>query len=301
ARSREPRAAARAGEARRMNVVRSAAAALAVMALLAGCVSAPVRVPAQVDPAVAGHADARRASLEAWGLAGRVAISGGRQGGSGRLDWVQQGGRYEVTLSAPVTRQGWRLSGDAGRARLEGVEGGPREGADVEALLLEATGWDIPGGRSATGTGSRLAPTGRRCRAGSRPAGAMRGCGWWWTTGPSRPPPRKMRRRPRTGGTRTAPSTEAEDGRARTRRRLDPLAGPSQAQPVPADPAPPRGRLPRAADRVPAPGLGRYGPHPPAPGSSDPPGRGVGRRRGGGRRSPGQGRTTAAIGSERRA
>ncbi|NLW97475.1 lipoprotein insertase outer membrane protein LolB [Luteimonas wenzhouensis] len=127
-----------------MNVVRSAAAALAVMALLAGCVSAPVRVPAQVDPAVAGHADARRASLEAWGLAGRVAISGGRQGGSGRLDWVQQGGRYEVTLSAPVTRQGWRLSGDAGRARLEGVEGGPREGADVEALLLEATGWDIP-------------------------------------------------------------------------------------------------------------------------------------------------------------
>ena len=52
--------------------------------------------------------------------------------------------RYEVSLSAPITRQSWRLSGDGRWARLEGLEGGVREGADAEALLREATGWVIP-------------------------------------------------------------------------------------------------------------------------------------------------------------
>ena len=120
------------------------AIALAAALLLGGCVSAPVRAPVAVDPVAAGQADARRAAMQDWSLAGRVAVSGARQGGSGRLDWTQRGDRYELVLSAPVTRQGWRLVGDASRARLEGVEGGPREGADAGALLRQATGWDIP-------------------------------------------------------------------------------------------------------------------------------------------------------------
>ena len=120
------------------------AMALAAALLLGGCVSAPMRAPVAVDPVAAGQADARRAAMQDWSLAGRVAVSGGRQGGSGRLDWTQRGDRYDLVLSAPVTRQGWRLVGDAGRARLEGIEGGPREGADAGALLRQATGWDIP-------------------------------------------------------------------------------------------------------------------------------------------------------------
>ncbi len=79
-----------------------------------------------------------------WSLAGRVAISNGRKGGSGRIDWQQRGDAYAVSLSAPVTRQSWRLSGDARGARLEGVEGGAREGSDAARLLFEATGWEIP-------------------------------------------------------------------------------------------------------------------------------------------------------------
>jgi len=71
-------------------------------------------------------------------------VSNGRQGGSGRIDWQQSGERYTVSLSAPVTRQSWRLSGDDTGGRLEGIEGGPREASDVEALLGETTGWNIP-------------------------------------------------------------------------------------------------------------------------------------------------------------
>jgi outer membrane lipoprotein LolB len=37
------------------------------------------------------------------------------------------------------------LDGDRpGRATLDGLPGGAREGADAESLLREATGWDIP-------------------------------------------------------------------------------------------------------------------------------------------------------------
>ncbi len=90
----------------------------------------------------------RQAALRAqpaWSFQGRVAISKGRSGGSGRIDWQQRNESYQVSLSAPVTRQSWQLSGGGGQqARLDGVEGGPRGGDDARELLLQATGWEIP-------------------------------------------------------------------------------------------------------------------------------------------------------------
>ena len=51
-----------------------------------------------------------------------------------------------MELSAPITRQIWRLSGDTHRraGTLEGMEGGARQGEDAEALLQAAIGWAIP-------------------------------------------------------------------------------------------------------------------------------------------------------------
>lgn len=102
-----------------------------------------------VSPAAERAEAARVQALRSqpdWSFQGRVAVSKGKNGGSGRIDWEQQGSAYQVQLSAPVTRQSWRLQGDAlqGSGRLEGLDGGPREGADAQAVLLEATGWDIP-------------------------------------------------------------------------------------------------------------------------------------------------------------
>jgi len=127
--------------------------AVAVLALLLGlsaCVSAPTVRPTlpQADTAAAEAAQqARETALQRdsqWQLNGRVAVSNGRDGGSGRIDWRQDGERFEVSLSAPVTRQSWRLTGDPHSARLEGLDGGPREGSDAAALLQAATGWQIP-------------------------------------------------------------------------------------------------------------------------------------------------------------
>jgi outer membrane lipoprotein LolB len=125
--------------------LRAFLAPLVAALVLAGCVSQPLRTPeVPVDQAQAHAQDARRAAVTDWSLSGRIAVSNGKQGGSGRIDWQQSGDRYSVSLSAPVTRQSWRLSGDDTGGRLDGIEGGPREGADVEALLRETTGWNIP-------------------------------------------------------------------------------------------------------------------------------------------------------------
>lgn len=129
---------------------------LAAMLALAACSTmsgrqapAASQVVASVTPEARQAETERQAWLAArpdWSFQGRAAIAKGRNGGSGRVDWQQQGGRYRIQLSAPVTRQSWTLDGDlrSGAGRLEGLDGGPRAGADAEQLLLEATGWQIP-------------------------------------------------------------------------------------------------------------------------------------------------------------
>jgi outer membrane lipoprotein LolB len=125
-----------------------AAVAIAMSLLLAGCAARAPRTPlpplARTPEAHQQVREAALASQDAWSLQGRVALSNGRDGGSGRIDWVQDGARYDMSLSAPVTRQSWRLEGDAARARLDGIAGGPLEGDDPQALLREATRWEIP-------------------------------------------------------------------------------------------------------------------------------------------------------------
>ncbi|HDS1039678.1 TPA: lipoprotein localization protein LolB [Stenotrophomonas maltophilia] len=128
-----------------------AAATLAVSACTSvGTQKTPA--PAVVETVSAAAAEAEAARVGAlreqadWAFQGRVAVSKGKDGGSGRIDWKQESRRYVVELSAPVTRQSWKLSGDAqsGGGRLEGLAGGPREGDDAQQLLLDATGWQIP-------------------------------------------------------------------------------------------------------------------------------------------------------------
>ena len=122
--------------------------------LLSGCATLrdQAAAPAPLPESQRAEAEAAQAAREAalqgrtWDMTGRIALSNGRRGGSGRIEWHGDiaGRAYVVSLSAPVTRQSWRLTGDTAGATLEGLEGGPRSGADAVALLREATGWEIP-------------------------------------------------------------------------------------------------------------------------------------------------------------
>lgn len=125
--------------------VRSAFLVLAGLALLLAACSRPaLRAP---DAAAMERQLLREGQLEAlrdWGFDGRIAVSGRGDGGSGRIEWRRQGERLDVSVSAPVSRQSWRLRSGPEGARLEGLEGGVREGEDAESLLRDAVGWDLP-------------------------------------------------------------------------------------------------------------------------------------------------------------
>jgi len=113
-----------------------------LLLLLAACTPVPTRPVLQFDEAAwAAH----EAGLSGdWDLRGRLAVSQGEQAGNAGIRWRQRGEDFDIVLSAPITGQNWRLYSKDGVARLEGLEGGPREGSDAEALLLEATGWRLP-------------------------------------------------------------------------------------------------------------------------------------------------------------
>ena len=116
-----------------------------IVLTLAACVPPPVRRAS--DPALLQAQAVREAALAArpdWSLSGRIAISDGKDGGSGRIDWKQHGTDFDIRLSAPVTRQSWRLVREGASVRLEGLEGGTLEGTDAQALLYRALGWLVP-------------------------------------------------------------------------------------------------------------------------------------------------------------
>lgn len=118
-------------------------AGLAVLVLaLSACSVAPTRSRGVSDYALARQSKA--AGLDRWQLSGRVAVSDGREGGSGRFDWTQEGTTYVMTIRAPVSNQTWRLSGDERQARLEGVGPVAIEGTDPEELLAREVGWRFP-------------------------------------------------------------------------------------------------------------------------------------------------------------
>ncbi|MFN7521398.1 MAG: lipoprotein insertase outer membrane protein LolB [Lysobacteraceae bacterium] len=130
---------------------RVARVALAAL-LLAGCatrgpLSSPPPAIGLTEGAVYATQSAREAgpaSDAVWRLQGRVAFANGQDAATLRLDWVQRGARYRIPPSAPVIGRTLALGGGPGGARLAGLDGGPREAADAEALLREATGWSLP-------------------------------------------------------------------------------------------------------------------------------------------------------------
>lgn len=130
----------------------SFATALTAALLLVGCATtAPTRTAPPLSAETQAERQRERAEwlslYSTWSFSGRAAISLGAKGGSGRIEWEQlDRNRYSIALSAPVTRQSWRLTGDlhSEAGRIEGLEGGPRDGEFAEALLLQATGWNVP-------------------------------------------------------------------------------------------------------------------------------------------------------------
>jgi outer membrane lipoprotein LolB len=115
-------------------------ASVAALAL-AGCVAAPVaRPPGPVAP------ESRRAALQAldaWSMAGRVAVASGERGASASLDWRQAGGGSDIELRGPFGTGALRVSLSDGELSLSDGES-RLEGEDARRYLEGELGLELP-------------------------------------------------------------------------------------------------------------------------------------------------------------
>jgi outer membrane lipoprotein LolB len=116
-----------------------AVASIAAGLLLVGCAARP---PLPIDGG--GDRVERLDTLPTWSFSGRIAVSDGRDGGSGRVEWRIDGDYYLIEVRAPVAGTTWRLSGGDGLAQLDGVRDEPVRGVDPETLLAREVGWHLP-------------------------------------------------------------------------------------------------------------------------------------------------------------
>lgn len=128
--------------------------------LLAACASRQVRRDT-LDLVAADQETAAR-QLRRFRIQGRVALSDGDQGGSGRLIWEQSEDHLDVRFSAPLTQRTWRLQRDQRGARMIDDRGDVVEAAELQGLLDRMWGVGVPVDALAYWLrGSRLPGSGR--------------------------------------------------------------------------------------------------------------------------------------------
>jgi outer membrane lipoprotein LolB len=171
----------------------------AVLVAVAGCASG-ARV-ARDGGAVLSQADraARLDAMPRWSLTGRIAVSDGRDGGSGRLEWMQDGPHFDIAVRAPVASGSWRLSGDGLVAQIDGLGPEPLRDVDAEALLAREIGWHLPMAQVAAWVRALPADAaGARIEPGQDGLPAiLREAGWTveyraWTAADGIPMPRRL-------------------------------------------------------------------------------------------------------------
>jgi len=79
-------------------------------------------------------------------LDGKLAVSDGDDGGSGKLEWQSQPGLSELDFRGTLGRGAWRLEIQPGHSVLNLADGASWEASDVSVLVRQHVGWDVPVG-----------------------------------------------------------------------------------------------------------------------------------------------------------
>ena len=109
------------------------AALLAGASFLSACATLNGRTPQ--GPADEAAWQARLSSLDAlgsWELSGRVGVINGKDGGSGSLDWKQQGPELTFDFRGPLGAGAIHIQGDAGALRIQSSHGDDFVSTDPE-------------------------------------------------------------------------------------------------------------------------------------------------------------------------
>lgn len=124
---------------------RSVTVILLVGTLLAGCSPVPTRTTE--NPVFTQAYLARFEHLQLltdWAVEGRLAISDGKDGGSGTLSWAHTELETRMSFHGAMGKGAWRLQADATGARLELGNGSVHSASTIAELVREQVGWKVP-------------------------------------------------------------------------------------------------------------------------------------------------------------
>jgi outer membrane lipoprotein LolB len=104
--------------------------------LLTGCAALPVpeSPPSTLTPA----------TIKDWKFNGRISLTRGDQGWHAGLDWENRADHYRLQVTGPLGQGALQLTGDASGVTLIDSDARIHTAHDVDTLLAQATGWDLP-------------------------------------------------------------------------------------------------------------------------------------------------------------
>jgi len=121
-----------------------AGACLAAL-LLQACSAVPERIAE--EPGWLERYESRAADLGAlsgWALQGKLGVSDGNDGGSGKLRWQENGESSRMDFHGALGRGAWRLVSEPGGAELELADGRSYRAGTVGELVRGQLGWTVP-------------------------------------------------------------------------------------------------------------------------------------------------------------
>jgi outer membrane lipoprotein LolB len=107
------------------------------LSLLVGCQSIPKH---HGD----GCTQVGNINLVNFELSGKLALSDGQEGGSGRLNWRQQNSQVAAQFKAPLGQGDWLIEETDQGASLIINNESPYYAPHAETLIEEAVGWSVP-------------------------------------------------------------------------------------------------------------------------------------------------------------
>ena len=82
--------------------------------------------------------------IDAWSFSGRLAISDGKDGGSGNVDWSEANSETKISFRGALGRGAWQLESDPSGALLQTGKGESYTAPDATTLVSRHVGWHIP-------------------------------------------------------------------------------------------------------------------------------------------------------------
>ena len=82
--------------------------------------------------------------IEEWKLVGRMSLDDGDRGGSGRLQWGVKNNSSELDFHGAMGRGAWHLQIGPEAATLKEANGVEQTAPDVNGLIQDNLGWQVP-------------------------------------------------------------------------------------------------------------------------------------------------------------